>query len=91
MQVGGRGVPGNLPETDAAGARVLAERLRAAIDGLRTPYRERQLHVTVSAGISTWVPDAPWTAAVGIDVLLRQADEAFYGAEGKERSHQVSG
>lgn len=61
-----------LPLTDAAGAVVLAERLRLAVE--RTAWPERS--VTVSLGAATLLPAMPNEAA-----LVSAADQALYAAK----------
>ena len=66
-----------LPLTDAAGAMVLAERLRIAIE--RTVWPERE--VTVSLGAATLLPTMPGDAA-----LVEAADQALYAAKAAGRN-----
>lgn len=72
-----------LPETPAAGARILAERLRAAVaaDPV-TVGDDRALHLTVSVGVATYPADAGDEAA-----LVAAADRALYAAKrwGRDR------
>ncbi len=79
-----------LPETDAAGARVLAERVRAAVEALRVEHAGKALKVTISAGLATWVPAAARVAGVEAESLLKQADEALYRAKGAGRNRVES-
>lgn len=74
-----------LPGTDAKGAAFIAERLRAAVEGLGIPHAASPVapHVTVSLGVATLVPlrgSAP-------EALLAAADQALYQAkrEGRNR------
>ncbi len=66
-----------LPNTDAEGALVLAERLRAGIEG--APWKERG--VTASFGVATLDGDMKSS-----DDLMRAADEALYGAKERGRN-----
>lgn len=66
-----------LPLTDAAGAMVLAERLRTAAE--QTPWPERP--VTVSLGAATLLPTMPDAAA-----LVAAADRALYAAKTADRN-----
>ena len=66
-----------MPATDADGARLLAERARAAVAG--APLAAGLPQVTVSAGLATGAP----AAAGWIDELLARADGSLYRA--KER------
>lgn len=70
-----------LPETDAAGALVLAERMRRAVAGHIVPALQRP--VTISAGIAGLLP------AETSDALLRRCDRALYDAKraGRNRCH----
>lgn len=71
-----------LPDTDAAGAAVLAERLRAAVQALAIPVgADRPLHCTVSVGVAGAVPGD------NFDSLIDRADQAMYRAKsgGKNR------
>ena len=63
-----------LPETDASGARVIAERIRSAVAQARHQTEQGALQVTLSIGVATW----PSTDA---DVLLEHADKALYRAK----------
>jgi two-component system cell cycle response regulator len=67
-----------MPDTDAALAMVVGERLRQRIaeDPFRIPNGEQTVAVTVSIGMSTLIPseDTPET-------LLKRADEALYRAK----------
>lgn len=72
-----------LPGADAARAKLIAERVRAAIAAARIRGRRGPLSITASLGIATL--DG---AASGLDALLARADAALYRAkqEGRNRS-----
>ena len=65
-----------LPETDAAGAQVVAERLRAAIEALNPRDRQqRPFRVSTSIGLAAYNP------SLSAEALLQQADDALYLAK----------
>src|SRR4029079_3773479 len=70
-----------LPETDAMGARFLAERIRAAMEQYELPVEGRAVRTTVSVGISTFPGDA--RDAMG---LLARADAALYQSKAAGRN-----
>ena len=76
-----------LPDTNASGARQLAERLRLAISGLAIDQASEcpRPVVTVSVGVATVTPDTSQKATT----LLASADEALYQAKRSGRD-QVS-
>jgi two-component system, chemotaxis family, response regulator WspR len=76
-----------LPETDAAGALVVAERLRQKLEGVAHDVGATEpLRVTMSFGCATMVP-APF--ASGAD-LLAAADRALYAAKRAGRNRVVA-
>ena len=70
--------------TDAEGARMLAERMRARIESLRIENRGSAVapHLTVSLGVATVVP----RAAMRPEDLVDLADRALYAAKEKGRN-----
>jgi diguanylate cyclase (GGDEF)-like protein len=75
-----------LPETDAAGARTIAERLRAAVEGTSHVTEQGSLRVTVSVGVATWPGGGQ-----NPDELLTTADRALYRAKQTGRNRVESG
>jgi diguanylate cyclase (GGDEF)-like protein len=75
-----------LPETDAAGARIIGERLRLAVGSLQVLHAGITLQTTASLGLSTFDPGAEREAPEA-EALLRRADEALFKAkaEGRDR------
>lgn len=79
-----------LPETDAAGAFIAAEKIRETVS--RHPFAnaegERSTHLTVSIGLATY-PTHAWDK----ESLLREADDALYNAKnlGKNRVRPPKG
>lgn len=73
-----------LPETDASGAFIVAEKIREAISMHRFPDAEggHSIHITVSIGLSSYP-----VHAYDKESLLRSADDAVYHAKdsGKDR------
>jgi diguanylate cyclase (GGDEF)-like protein len=70
-----------LPETDAKGALLVAERLRKTIEAYDFPGQEQSLKVTISLGIATF-PDH----ASEKSVLIKKADIALYACKNKGRN-----
>ena len=73
-----------VPETDAQGARAVAERIRQSVSA--HAFLEEAagggIHATVSVGVSTFPADGR-----SVESLIRAADDAMYGAKraGKDR------
>ena len=66
-------------ETNAAGALLAAEKVRQKMEDTIYLYRRNKISRTVSIGISCYPP--PSGAAVVIDDVVREADEALYRAK----------
>lgn len=75
-----------MPETDADGAHIVAERIRAAVEGMAFQVEGKAVPVTISVGLSAQVP----VALEGSRELMKQADMALYRAKGEGRNRVVS-
>jgi diguanylate cyclase (GGDEF)-like protein len=77
-----------LPNTDAAGAAAVAERIRAAIAALGMPHAgSPRAVVTISAGVAAMVPER----GVGSPAMLVEAaDQALYAAKSAGRNRVCS-
>ena len=73
-----------LPETDAKGGYVQAERIRKAIGRIRLPMPPSKIRCAVSIGVAGF----PAAATQTVENLIRRADEALYLAknQGKNRT-----
>jgi diguanylate cyclase len=60
-------------DTDTAGAEILAERIRAAVEGLVVKFDGKDIPVTVSLGIAQYRE-----GVASPETLIAQADEALY-------------
>lgn len=83
-RIGGEEFAVILPETDAKGAMLVAERLRKAIEELKISHNETSGHlwVTASFGISSIIPDQKLNPSV----LMETADKALYKSKHKGRN-----
>lgn len=75
-----------LPETDTAGARVVAERIRAAIESQIFTAGEVQMHITASFGVATVIPQAGTrpsrdTLELMARDLVERTDQSLYAAK----------
>ena len=71
-----------LPNTDGAGCRVVAERMRTAIERIASAPRP----LTASVGAATYVPRRNRGTEIDPAGLIRPADEALYAAKGSGRN-----
>lgn len=80
-RIGGEEFALAMPHTDAAGARLFAERLRKAISGHTTDVSGTRIRVTASFGIAQLRPQEDF------DALYARADAALYAAKqaGRDR------
>jgi diguanylate cyclase (GGDEF)-like protein len=62
---------------------LLAERIRKSIEGLRIPWENDTLQVTVSIGVATHGPTTPSVDPKG---LFARADQALYRAKSAGRN-----
>lgn len=76
-----------LPGTDAAGAAVVAERLRLAVAALKLPHVNAVTghDVTVSVGVASMVP----SASSRPEALVAAADQALYQAKAVGRNQVI--
>jgi len=86
---GGEEIAVLIPDTDAAGATRIAERMQAAVSALAIPHHNSPYGiVTISAGVASCVPNpvSSWKP------LVRAADEALYVAKAAGRNtFRISG
>ncbi len=77
-----------LPVTDAKGARIVAERIRAAVESLAIPHAGSEVgrYVTVSIGAASMQVSLEGTPAQLVDV----ADKALYRAKHQGRNRVVA-
>lgn len=77
-----------LPDTDPAGAAVVAEQLRARVAGLEIPHAksETSSRVTISLGIATLAPSSDGVAGS----LVAHADANLYRAKERGRDRAVA-
>lgn len=75
-RIGGEEFAVLLPSTDLARAAGVAERLRAAVDAQAAIVDGQPVRYTVSAGVAATIDGSG-----GIDLLLKQADQALYAAK----------
>jgi diguanylate cyclase (GGDEF)-like protein len=75
-----------MPETDAAGALVIAERIRERIGALALDTDQGRLRVTMSLGVATFPEDGTRKAA-----LVERADACLYHAKRHGRNRSVAG
>ncbi len=81
-----------LPETDLAGARVVADKLRRLVEDVREPMDDgEEASVTVSIGLASLDDAGPGEEPTARDLLML-ADRALYRAkeEGRNRVHPPS-
>ncbi|MBI5005794.1 MAG: diguanylate cyclase [Nitrosomonadales bacterium] len=76
-----------LGETDADGARWVAENIRQHVAELGIPHVTPQRRVTISCGVASVLPGT----GLALDVLLRSADHALYQAKDGGRDRVVVG
>ncbi|RMG18054.1 MAG: diguanylate cyclase, partial [Planctomycetota bacterium] len=67
-----------LPDTDARGARLTAERIREAAEAHRFVHDEEKIELTLTIGIAVYPRDAQ-----DRDALICRADEALYNARNR--------
>ncbi|WP_456269666.1 GGDEF domain-containing protein [Kushneria sp. AK178] len=81
-----------LPDTDAAGARLVGERLREAVAALVLPGMSSKspTRVTISVGVASIDVMRPDIDALDADCLLKCADDALYQAKAGGRNRVVS-
>jgi two-component system, cell cycle response regulator len=79
-RLGGEEFLALLPDASARAASVVAESLRASVEGVRTRVDGLELAVTVSVGWATW--DGEEDA----DSLVKRADNALYAAKNDGRN-----
>jgi diguanylate cyclase (GGDEF)-like protein len=76
-----------LPETDCAGARIMAERVRMAISNISIQVTGTQIQVTASFGVACVNFRQKQKPAVTMEELINKADEQLYRSkrEGRNR------
>jgi diguanylate cyclase (GGDEF)-like protein len=72
-----------LPETDLAGGKNLAEKLRGVIEEKRFLYNSREFSLTMSFGITTFQDN------INIYTYIKEADESLYVAKKSGRNKVV--
>lgn len=71
-----------LPETDLAGALVVAEVARDAVEGMRIPHASGTQHVTISGGVSVLA----FVPGYSVEQLILDADRNLFAAKRSGRN-----
>lgn len=79
-----------LPETDINGASALAERIRKTIAGRNSVLDGREIHITVSFGVTGFDALTP-VELISAENMTRKADQCLYRAKEEGRNRVVTG
>ncbi len=79
-----------LPETDLAGAEVIAERLRQALEAMRITWQGKVLAITASLGVVAALPSRDPDAR-DAELMVARADQALYRAKAAGRNRVEPG
>jgi diguanylate cyclase (GGDEF)-like protein/PAS domain S-box-containing protein len=85
-RIGGEEFVALLPSTDLAGATRLAEQLCATLRGQVAAFEGLRIPYSVSVGVTAMSP-----AVLGLDDLMRRADQALYAAKAAGRDRVETG
>jgi diguanylate cyclase (GGDEF)-like protein/PAS domain S-box-containing protein len=86
-RIGGEEFTLLLPETDAAAAHAVCERLRGDVANQPVVCQNKSQTITVSLGVVTWYPGI---GQKSLDTLMSTADSALYQAKHAGRNRTVS-
>ena len=75
-----------LPETDLAGALIVAERIRTRVATRPIPWADTSISITCSLGVAEDVPRPDGESQAGVDGLIGKADELLYLAKKNGRN-----
>jgi diguanylate cyclase (GGDEF)-like protein len=80
-----------LPETSIEEAKNVAERIRNSIQNKIIYYKDLELNVTASFGVSTYnnTRESEGSPPKSIDEIIDMADKALYGAKESGRNQVV--
>lgn len=84
-RVGGEEFVALLPQCDAQGVQLVAERMRERVEALRLPHPTRPA-VTVSLGLSLVSTDPALSDELALDLALEAADVSLYAAKNEGRN-----
>ncbi len=79
-----------VPETDAKGARSMAEKLRRTISNRTIETEEKMISITASFGVSGLNPHTP-NEKISLESLIDQADNYLYQAKQEGRNRVIAG
>lgn len=79
-----------LPETDCQSALQVAERVRITIEQTRMDLSGKEVHITVSFGVTGFDVDTP-EERLSYQKIIEQADIYLYQAKEKGRNQVVGG
>ncbi|HEY3326374.1 MAG TPA: GGDEF domain-containing protein [Novimethylophilus sp.] len=79
-----------LPATDETGALALAEKLRRAVEAIPLSIGHGSIPVTISLGVTAWLPTACESCLVDCSRMLEDADKALYQAKRGGRNRTVT-
>lgn len=85
-RLGGEEMALLLPNTDVDGTKAVAERLRKAI---QKHFKDKKVNVTISAGISEYIPEKGEGISGISEALYKTADEKLYKAKEGGRNKVV--
>ena len=79
-----------LPETDANGASVMAERLKSELSQRVTETQGKQISITASFGVTGFGPDTP-DEMISPEAMISKADKYLYQAKREGRNRAMGG
>ena len=78
-----------LPETKPEGAKIVSEKLRAAVEETEIPFEDKTITITASFGVATY-QEGKSDSHEAMERLLKKADDHLYSAKTEGRNRVVA-